>query len=262
MSRLAWRTSRTVAVGPHQVPCAEDLPGQANHPGGIRRDYPGMRLVKTIAWPVVCLRDYLVIDGFIEWTVGRWIRQLAQSRADFLEVGCGNMSLRKYLPAGVCYNGFDLSLAEFHLLRVLKASPDVNVALASATAIPLPDNCADLLASTEVLEHIPEIDKAVDEIRRVARPGARFVCSIPNNYGRKYAVKGANREHVNNWTYDEFVACMGNRGFRLVRGLRKGYWIPLPGWLARRMKASYQLPLKPAREYDCTNFFCDFEVQK
>ncbi len=262
MSRLDWQTSRTVAVGPYQVPCAEDLPDQANHPGGIRRDSPVVRLVKTIVWPAVSLRDYLVIDGFIERTIGRWIRELARPETDFLEIGCGNMSLRKYLPAEVCYNCFDLSLAEFHLLAVLKSSRGVNVALASATAIPLPDNCADLLASTEVLEHIPEIDKAVEEIRRVARPGSRFVCSIPNNYCRKYAVKGANREHVNNWAYDEFIAYMGNRGYRLVRGVRKGYWIPLPGWLAKRMKASYQLPLRPTKEYDCTNFFCDFEVEK
>jgi SAM-dependent methyltransferase len=262
MSRLNWRTSRTVAVGPHRVPCAEDLPDQANHPSGIRRDCPRMRLVKTIAWPGVSLRDYLLIDGFIERTIGGWVRELARPGTDFLEIGCGNMGLRKYLPAGVCYNGFDLSLAEFHLLGVLKSGQEVNVALASATAIPLPDGCADLLASTEVLEHIPDIGKAVDEIRRVARPGARFVCSIPNNYCRKYAVKGANREHVNNWTYDGFVAYMCGRGFRLVRGLRKGYWIRLPGWLARRMKASFQLPLRPAKEYDCTNFFCDFEVEK
>jgi len=262
MSRLEWLTTRAEAVGPHRVPRAEDLPDQANHPGGVRRDTPRLRLVKSLLWPAVSLRDNLIVDGFVERTVGRWIRELAGPETDFLEIGCGDMTLRKYLPAGVCYNGFDLSLAEFHLRRVLKRSADVNVALASATHVPLDDSCADLLAATEVLEHIPDIDAAVGEIYRLARPGARFLCSIPNNLGRKYAVKGPHKEHVNDWTYDGFVQYMAGRGFALVRGLRKGYWIPLPGWLARRMQVSYQLPLRPAKEYDCTNFFCDFRIEK
>lgn len=87
------------------------------------------------------------------------------------------------------YNAFDLSLSEFHLRRVLRKSDNVNVALASATNIPLESDLVSLIVSTECFEHIPEIDNAMDEIHRVAMPEAILICSIPNNYCYKYQKK-------------------------------------------------------------------------
>lgn len=259
MNRLTWQTKASVSVGHYEFPCAEGLMDYPNNQAGIRRDSKTKLMVKSFFWPLFSLREDLLINGFIQRTVGEWIRKLVNQNIVFLEVGCGNMSLRKYLPPTVCYNAFDLSLSEFHLRRVLKMGGNSNIALATATDIPLKSDSVNLIASTEVFEHIPEIDKAMAEILRVAMRGAKLVCSISNNLCYKYQQKGPHPDHVNSWSYEEFIRFMDSHGFKLLKGLKKGYWIPLPAWLT---KASYQLPLAPRDEFYCTNFFYKFEVEK
>jgi SAM-dependent methyltransferase len=186
MNRLNWTTTRRILVGKHALPCAEDLLDQSNQRAGVRRGSAARLSARAVLWRAVKLRDDLLVDGFIERQIGRWIQELLTDDSVFLEVGCGDMSLRRFLPSNVCYNAFDLSLAELHPRRVLGKNANVNVALASATSIPLESNCASLIVSTECFEHIPEIDRAMDEIHRVAVPGAKLLCSIPNNYCHKY----------------------------------------------------------------------------
>jgi ubiquinone/menaquinone biosynthesis C-methylase UbiE len=135
----------------------------------------------------------------------------------------------------------------------------VNVVIASASEIPVPSETASMIVSTETFEHIPEIGKTLQEIHRIAVPGAILICSIPNNYCNKYIKKGPHPGHINNWTYDGFVSLMQSYHFELVKGYMKGKWIPLPLWLT---KTSYQFPLSSESEYYNTNFFYVFRVNK
>ncbi len=47
------------------------------------------------------------------------------------------------------------------------------------TALTLPDQSADLLVSSEVLEHVPDLALATREISRVLRPGGRHIFTVP-----------------------------------------------------------------------------------
>jgi len=259
MNRLNWQTRQTLSVGPYEIPCAVNLYDQANHSAGIRWDSNSRRILKTIFWPLASFRDGLCGTGFIERTIGRWLKQIITDKTVFLDIGCGNMRLRKYLPAHICYNALDLSFSQFHLLRCLRHGSKINVALASATDIPLRSHSVNLIASTETFEHIPDIDRALDEIHRVAQPRAVLLCSIPNNFCHKYKIKGPHPEHVNSWSYDQFIAYMESRRFKFRRGLCRGYWVPLPAWLT---SLNFQLPISPKKEFYCTNFFYQFEVEK
>ena len=167
------------------------------------------------------------------------------------------MRCLRYVPEYLCYNAFDLSLSEFDVRRVIAGKRQTNIALASATDIPLPAASASLIVSTECLEHIPDVKDALREIRRVASDGGHLICSIANNHCHKYRMKGEHPEHVNNWHYAEFIEEMTWHGYQLVEGFMKGYWIPLPAWLT---KTSYQLPLSHAQEYYNTNFIYVFRA--
>lgn len=46
----------------------------------------------------------------------------------------------------------------------------------------LPDNSADLIASFETLEHIPDPAGFIAEVHRILRPGGRFIASVPNQW--------------------------------------------------------------------------------
>ena len=50
----------------------------------------------------------------------------------------------------------------------------LNLIQASATDIPLADDSLDMVVSVGCLHHIPDIQKAVDEIHRVLKPGGVF----------------------------------------------------------------------------------------
>ncbi len=258
-SKLVWRACQHISVGSYQISCASGLKDQPNHTVGIRPDIAGRLLIKSIVWPGFHLFGLLLETGFIERTVGCWIRESVDEDTIFLDIGCGNMRLATYVPDSTCYNAFDIAFSQFQLMRILRKQTNANIALASAVEIPLESESVSLIASTETFEHIPEIDKAMAEIYRIAIPGALLICSIPNNYCYKYAKKGPHSEHVNNWSYDEFISFMDSHGFKCLQGLKKGYWIPFPSWLTKR---SIQLPLSPKDEYLCTNFFYKFQVSK
>jgi SAM-dependent methyltransferase len=51
---------------------------------------------------------------------------------------------------------------------------------ASLTALPFPDGLFDSCLCTEVLEHIPDDNRAVAELARCLRPGGRLLLSVPH----------------------------------------------------------------------------------
>jgi SAM-dependent methyltransferase len=51
-------------------------------------------------------------------------------------------------------------------------------------AIDLPDACIDVLLCAHVLEHVPDTDKALSEMRRVVAPGGHLLLQVPVLQGR------------------------------------------------------------------------------
>ncbi len=255
MRKIEWATDHCVVVGKHRVSYVTNLEAGYNQGCGVKRDSKTRLFFKSLLYPVYKIRNYLVVDGFIEYQIGRLITKYISDDTLFLEIGCGDMSLRRFLPKSVSYNALDLELSEFQLRRNLRKRGAISIVLASATDIPAPSGIVSLIVSTETFEHIPKINKALEEISRVASPKATLICSIPNNCCYKYEKKGPHRGHVNDWTFDEFTHLMKLHSFELVEGFMKGWWIPLPKWLTRQ---SYQLPFSSECEYYNTNFFYVF----
>jgi SAM-dependent methyltransferase len=57
--------------------------------------------------------------------------------------------------------------------------PDI---LCDAAAVPLPSECCDVIVLGEVLEHVPEPKKVLQESYRLLRPGGRVFATIPFIY--------------------------------------------------------------------------------
>jgi SAM-dependent methyltransferase len=70
-------------------------------------------------------------------------------------------------------------LIEFDMSKPAAAAPGTARFCASLTAIPLQDRSVDLAVCTEVLEHVPDDDRAVAELRRVLTPQGALVLSVP-----------------------------------------------------------------------------------
>jgi len=112
-------------------------------------------------------------------TVAEFVAKFGLKDKKVLEVGAGSGLLQDIVDD---YTALDISATA----RQFFHKPFVE---ASATNMPFPDNSFDALWSIWVLEHIPNPEKALLEMRRVVKPGGHILLLVANDVDR-YAAQG------------------------------------------------------------------------
>jgi SAM-dependent methyltransferase len=105
------------------------------------------------------------------------VRHIAGA-ARVLDLGCGEGQIGRLAVAGGAERvvGVDASAAQ--ITEAGRRGGGVAYARATATALPLAAGWFDAVVSCLVLEHVEDLDGALDEIARVLRPGGRFVLFV------------------------------------------------------------------------------------
>jgi ubiquinone/menaquinone biosynthesis C-methylase UbiE len=105
---------------------------------------------------------------------------------DVLEVGCGTgLVLHRIQTFARTARGVDLSPGMLEKAR----ARNLDVTLASATALPFDNDTFDVTCSFKVLAHVPEIELALSEMARVTRPGGYILAELYNPYSLRALVK-------------------------------------------------------------------------
>jgi 2-polyprenyl-6-hydroxyphenyl methylase/3-demethylubiquinone-9 3-methyltransferase len=95
-----------------------------------------------------------------------------------VDVGCGAGLLAPHVAdRGYRHVGVDLTRSAL----AQAAGHGVTPVNGDATALPLADGCADVVAAGELLEHVPDWRAAVAEACRVLRPGGTLVLDTLND---------------------------------------------------------------------------------
>ncbi|MGO9958676.1 MAG: class I SAM-dependent methyltransferase [Solirubrobacteraceae bacterium] len=117
--------------------------------------------------------------------VGRWGRArrwLPPTALRILDVGCsfgyGSAAIGARGPAGRMVIGVERD--PDHLETARRRFPWVTIMDADATALPVPDGCADAVILLDVIEHIAEPERVLAEAHRVLGPGGVVVVSVPH----------------------------------------------------------------------------------
>ncbi|HWK44717.1 MAG TPA: class I SAM-dependent methyltransferase [Stellaceae bacterium] len=161
-------------------------------------------------WHEVLPQRYGIVERFNHTYPVRAAPPAENSRT--LEIGAG-------LGEHIAYE--DLSTQEYHALElrpimaeaIEQRFPSVSAVVADCQKrLPFPDNHFDRVVAIHVLEHLPDLPKALDEIRRVLRPGGSFAIVYPCDPGLAYEVA---------------------RKISAERIFRRTYHLPY-GWLIRR----------------------------
>lgn len=102
---------------------------------------------------------------------------LGDLRGTVVEIGPGAGVNLPYYGAGVRWLGVEPNAHHHDRLRKKAASLGLNAEVRGGVAerLPLPDASADAVVSTLVLCSVDDVEAALAEIRRVLKPGGRFV---------------------------------------------------------------------------------------
>lgn len=153
--------------------------------------------------------------------------------------------------------GFDLAEEAVASARRGTTPSNVRFSVASAMALPVPDDFADLYVSLETIEHLSDQETFLSEVARVLKPDGELICSTPDrdvcNPGNSADSRPWNRFHVREYSQSEFVALLGRHfeGIELfgqnpkspfLVKLRGGIGRRLPGHLIVRLSQALKLP--------------------
>lgn len=154
-----------------------------------------------------------------------------------LDLGCGDGKLTKIIldrsgPRELV--GVDVDSNETDIARELGLYRDVLTA--DASSIPVAPEFFDFVLSNSVLEHIPNLEAVIAEVRRVLRSGGMFITTVPT-IGFHANLKGsllpwsmrqnylasldARLAHFHYLTTHDWAAMFGRNGMRLA--YRFGY---------------------------------------
>jgi ubiquinone/menaquinone biosynthesis C-methylase UbiE len=133
-------------------------------------------------------RDQVV--GKLRKLVGR---ELEQGYERSLEIGAGTGYFTlNLLQAGAVRDATCTDISPGMVARLAenarRLGVEVRTARADAEALPFPDGSFDLVLGHAVLHHLPDLDTAFSEFRRVLAPGGRIIfAGEPSSFGDRIA---------------------------------------------------------------------------
>jgi SAM-dependent methyltransferase len=156
-----------------------------------------------------------------------------------LDLGCGDGEHLGWLRAHVG----DLYGSDYNLLRLRRAAEKGAarlVVMADLTDYPAADGSFDLVFCHHVIEHVPKLDAALAEIRRILRPGGIALIGTPNEgagfWRFAYRIQPRTRritDHVHFFTAATLEEHARRAGLRVLEMERIGWGVPHWGLDAR-----------------------------
>ena len=163
-----------------------------------------------------------------------------------LDLGCGEGRHVHglYLEGGLHIVGVDLSHKDVLTARheiednaeIFKDAPGhYSFGVGDALRLPFADSSFDKIICSEVLEHIPDYEKALEEITRLLKPGGTLAISVPRYWPEWVCWKLSENYHntpgghVRIFEPGTLINDVVSRRFRLFRrhsahGLHSPYW--------------------------------------
>jgi SAM-dependent methyltransferase len=124
-----------------------------------------------------------------------------------IEIGGGNAMMRSTLQQAC--------RSESYISTDIEPTDNTDVVCDAQNMI-FSDDDADVIAAFEVMEHIPDTDKFLSEVRRVLRPNGYLVISVPFLYGKH------DYQDFYRWTSQGLEYVMNKHGLKVLLVKNRG----------------------------------------
>lgn len=164
----------------------------------------------------------------------------------FLDVGCGDGSLLNALSKNGFFRGktvFAIDLSETRIAVVKESNAGLRCFVNDAChMVDIPDCSIDVLASTQVIEHVPSDEDMVLEMRRVLKSGGHAYLStvFKTKHGwYRYRFNGRwvlDPTHVREYTVDDqLIGILNRHGLHVLNGRKSQIYYPVIDAIMRRI---------------------------
>jgi SAM-dependent methyltransferase len=176
-------------------------------------------------------------EHFIDvWTRRAMLERLGPLPGEpvVVDLGCSTGYLLEDLAEehpGALLIGIDLVAAG--LRKASANAPRARLVQADVCALPLEDESVDAAVSANLLEHVPDDELALRELRRVLRPGARAVLVVPAGPG-VYDYYDRFLGHERRYGSGELAAKARRAGLKVSDDVHLGSVLYPAFWLAKQ----------------------------
>lgn len=149
-----------------------------------------------------------------------------------LDVGCGEgFTLKKLQERNIGKDNEGIDYSKDAIKIGKNIYPELKLFEGNVYDLAYKDKVFDLSICTEVLEHLEDPAKAVEEIKRVTKKYIIF--SVPNepffimaNFlrGKYLRSFGNHPEHINHWTFIGFEKFLKSHGLKIVKNKHPFAW--------------------------------------
>lgn len=144
----------------------------------------------------------------------------ASAGSNLLDVSCGaGFLLKAATQRGIKAYGIDISDEAVTIAR--KTAPAAEIQVGKGEDLPFPDQTFEFLTCIGSLEHFIDMEKGLEEMRRVTKSGARLCIVVPNSkylpwqiFGQPGTEQQAINEHL--MSLDAWSAKFSGHSFRIA----------------------------------------------
>lgn len=122
-----------------------------------------------------------ILIQYLERKRTTWVLKFlsAQDQERILEIGCGAGHILEKIDRGILY-GIDLSRTLI-AIAARRLAKKAELKRCNAEAIEYPDNFFDKVICADIIEHVQNPRKVLEEIRRVIKEDGLVIISVPND---------------------------------------------------------------------------------
>ncbi|MEK6908507.1 MAG: class I SAM-dependent methyltransferase [Nanoarchaeota archaeon] len=138
----------------------------------------------------------------------------AQINGRTLNIGAGEM---QWIENQLFLNNKNFTSSDLDKKNLGISNKSINKVKCDATNIPFKNGYFSQVIILDVLEHIKDHEKALDEINRVLKKGGKLAICVPNDTLLSYLNPVRYVQHERHYTISQITSLLGKKGFKIKK---------------------------------------------